>query len=103
MTDEPVVEHGGDHGAEHGVDAAGGSVARWVDDRLRVSKFADSVLNHVFPDNWSFLLGEIAMYCFVILVLTGVFLTFFFNDSQQEVVYHGAYKPLEGVRMSEAY
>ncbi|MDQ1434541.1 MAG: ubiquinol-cytochrome c reductase cytochrome b subunit, partial [Actinomycetota bacterium] len=73
MTDEHVVEHDGHdgHRDEHGA----GSVARWADDRLGVSKFADSVLNHVFPDNWSFLLGEIAMYCFVILVLTGVYLT----------------------------
>src|SRR5947209_4083863 len=49
------------------------------------------------------MLGEVALYCFVILVLTGVFLTFFFNASAHEVVYHGSYKPLEGVRMSEAY
>jgi ubiquinol-cytochrome c reductase cytochrome b subunit len=80
-----------------------GRAERWVDDRLRVSKFADSVLNHVFPDNWSFLLGEIAMYCFVILVLTGTYLTFFFHPGSREVVYHGSYLPLRGVHMSEAY
>ncbi len=79
------------------------SPGRWVDDRLRVSKFADSVLNHVFPDNWSFLLGEIAMYCFVILVLTGVYLTFFFHPGSRDVVYEGSYAPLRGVHMSEAY
>jgi ubiquinol-cytochrome c reductase cytochrome b subunit len=76
---------------------------RWVDDRLRISKFADSVLNHVFPDNWSFLLGEIAMYCFVILVLTGIYLTFFFHPGSRDVVYQGSYAPLRGVHMSEAY
>ena len=58
-------------------------IARWIDERLRVSKFADSVLNHVFPDNWSFLLGEIAMYCFVILVATGLYLTFFFHPGSR--------------------
>jgi ubiquinol-cytochrome c reductase cytochrome b subunit len=78
-------------------------IARWIDDRLRVSKFADSVLNHVFPDNWSFLLGEIAMYCFVILIATGVYLTFFFHPGSRDVVYHGSYAPLRGVHMSEAY
>jgi ubiquinol-cytochrome c reductase cytochrome b subunit len=78
-------------------------IARWVDDRLRVSKFADSVLNHVFPDNWSFLLGEIAMYCFVILIATGVYLTFFFHPGSRDVIYHGSYVPLRGVHMSEAY
>jgi ubiquinol-cytochrome c reductase cytochrome b subunit len=78
-------------------------IARWIDDRLRVSKLADSVLNHVFPDNWSFLLGEIAMYCFIILVATGVYLTFFFHPGSQDVVYHGSYAPLRGVHMSQAY
>jgi ubiquinol-cytochrome c reductase cytochrome b subunit len=78
-------------------------IARWIDDRLRVSKFADSVLNHVFPDNWSFLLGEIAMYCFVILIATGVYLTFFFHPGSRDVIYHGSYVPLRGVHMSEAY
>jgi len=77
--------------------------ARWLDDRLGTSKFARKALDKIFPDHWSFMLGEVALYCFVILVLTGVFLTFFFNASAHEVVYHGSYKPLEGVRMSEAY
>jgi ubiquinol-cytochrome c reductase cytochrome b subunit len=84
-------------------DVVAGNVGRWVDDRLRVSKFADSVLNHVFPDNWSFLLGEIAMYCFVILVATGVYLTFFFHPGSRDVVYQGSYVPLRGVHMSESY
>jgi len=79
------------------------AVGTWVDDRLGVTKLADNVLNHVFPDNWSFLLGEIAMYCFVILVLTGVYLTFFFHPSSRDVVYQGSYGPLRGLHMSEAY
>jgi len=78
-------------------------IARWFDDRLGASKFMRHTLNKVFPDQWSFMLGEIALYCFVILVLTGIYLTFFFNTSLHEVVYHGHYKPLNGVRMSEAY
>ena len=80
-----------------------GRGARWVDDRLGLSRFARTTLDKVFPDHWSFMLGEVALYAFVVLVLTGVFLTFFFDPSTKEVVYHGAYKPLEGVRMSEAY
>ncbi len=96
---EPVVVHDADPVAGPIVGAA----ERWVDDRLRVSSFADSVLTHVFPDNWSFLLGEIAMYCFVILVLTGLYLTFFFHPGSRDVVYEGSYGPLRGVHMSEAY
>src|SRR5579883_3215247 len=80
-----------------------GRVGAWFDDRLGVSRFADSALNHIFPDNWSFMLGEVAMYCFVILVVTGVYLTFFFHASDTDVVYHGAYGPLRGVHMSDAY
>jgi ubiquinol-cytochrome c reductase cytochrome b subunit len=78
-------------------------IARWLDDRLGASKFARTSLNKVFPDHWSFMLGEIAMYCFVILVVTGIYLTFFFVASEKTVVYHGHYAPLRGVRMSEAY
>ncbi|MFF7990639.1 cytochrome bc complex cytochrome b subunit [Kitasatospora xanthocidica] len=61
------------------------------------------LLRKVFPDHWSFLLGELALYGFVVLLLTGVYLTFFFDPSMSEVVYHGAYLPLHGVRVSEAY
>jgi ubiquinol-cytochrome c reductase cytochrome b subunit len=75
----------------------------WIDDRVGASGFARSALDKIFPDNWSFMLGEIALYCFVILVLTGTYLTFFFTPSAKEVVYHGSYAPLHGVHMTEAY
>jgi len=78
-------------------------LARWFDDRLGASGFARTALNKVFPDHWSFMLGEIAMYSFVILIITGVYLTFFFTPGTREVVYNGSYEPLQGVTMSEAY
>jgi ubiquinol-cytochrome c reductase cytochrome b subunit len=78
-------------------------LSRWFDDRLGASSFARSALNKVFPDHWSFMLGEIAMYCFILLVLTGTYLAFFFSTSTREVIYHGAYAPLRGTRVSEAY
>jgi ubiquinol-cytochrome c reductase cytochrome b subunit len=77
--------------------------ARWIDDRLGASHFARDALNKVFPDHWSFMLGEIALYSFVVLLLTGTFLTFFFEPSVTEVTYEGAYSPLRGVQMSDAY
>ncbi|MDP9225128.1 MAG: ubiquinol-cytochrome c reductase cytochrome b subunit, partial [Actinomycetota bacterium] len=58
-------------------------LARWSDDRLGTSAFAEDALNKVFPDHWSFMLGEISLYCFVILILTGTFLTFFFDASSR--------------------
>jgi ubiquinol-cytochrome c reductase cytochrome b subunit len=76
---------------------------RWFDERLGASRFARHGLNKVFPDQWSFMLGEIALYSFVILVLTGIYLIFFFHPGSREVVYNGSYAPLKGVRMSEAY
>jgi ubiquinol-cytochrome c reductase cytochrome b subunit len=78
-------------------------VARWFDARLGGAKFARTALNKVFPDHWSFMIGELALYCFVLLVLTGTYLTFFFDASAREVVYDGSYAPLRGVEMSEAY
>jgi ubiquinol-cytochrome c reductase cytochrome b subunit len=77
--------------------------AQWTDDRLGTSAFAEDALNKVFPDHWSFMLGEVSLYCFVVLVVTGTFLTFFFDASSQEVVYHGSYAPLNGATVSEAY
>nr|WP_063752458.1 cytochrome bc complex cytochrome b subunit [Streptomyces sp. NRRL S-350] len=74
-----------------------------LDGRLPVTEAARELLRKVFPDHWSFLLGELALYAFVILLLTGVYLTFFFDPSMSEVVYDGAYLPLRGVRVSEAY
>jgi ubiquinol-cytochrome c reductase cytochrome b subunit len=61
------------------------------------------LLNRVFPDHWSFLLGEIALYSFVVLAGTGAFLALFFNPSMEEVVYNGSYAPLQGTHMSKAY
>jgi ubiquinol-cytochrome c reductase cytochrome b subunit len=80
-----------------------GRLARWFDDRLRASEFTHRALNKVFPDDWAFMLGEIALYAFVVLVLTGTFLTFFFVPSGAETVYRGAYEPLRGIEMSQAY
>jgi ubiquinol-cytochrome c reductase cytochrome b subunit len=78
-------------------------LARWVDSRLGTAKLARTALNKVFPDHWSFMLGELGLYCFIVLVLTGVYLTFFFDPSLNQVVYRGSYGPLRGVEMTEAY
>ncbi|WP_213450731.1 cytochrome bc1 complex cytochrome b subunit [Rhizomonospora bruguierae] len=83
--------------------AVPGKLAGEVDDRFKVATPLRGVLNKVFPDHWSFLLGEIALFSFIIVVLTGVFLTFFFDPSMREVTYNGAYAPLRGMTMSRAY
>ena len=75
----------------------------WLDDRLGAASFARRALRKAFPDHWSFMLGEIALYCFILLVLTGTFLTLFYTASGQDVTYGGPYAPLAGVRMSAAY
>jgi ubiquinol-cytochrome c reductase cytochrome b subunit len=76
---------------------------RFVDERTGTAPFLRKALRYLFPDHWSFLLGEVALYAFVVLVATGIYLTFFFVDSTHQVVYHGPYVPLQGQRMSEAY
>jgi ubiquinol-cytochrome c reductase cytochrome b subunit len=78
-------------------------LVRYVDTRTGQAPLLKKLLRYVFPDHWSFLLGEIALYCFVILVGTGIYLTFFFDPSTQRTIYHGAYEPLRGQEMSEAY
>ncbi|HEX5542322.1 MAG TPA: cytochrome bc complex cytochrome b subunit [Micromonospora sp.] len=85
------------------VAAMPGRMAGGLDDRFQAATPLRRLLNKVFPDHWSFLLGEIALFSFIILVLTGVFLTFFFDPSMKEVVYDGSYAPMRGVHMSAAY
>ncbi|MGI9022707.1 MAG: cytochrome bc1 complex cytochrome b subunit [Acidimicrobiales bacterium] len=80
-----------------------GRVAGWFDDRLAASRFVRTALNKIFPDHWSFMLGELALYAFVVLIVTGIYLTFFFNPSLDKVIYDGSYAPLRGVEMSAAY
>jgi ubiquinol-cytochrome c reductase cytochrome b subunit len=75
----------------------------WLDDRLHGARGVRVFMRKIFPDHWTFLLGEIALYCFIILLLSGTFLALWFKPSMTEVVYHGSYLKLDGVRMSEAY
>jgi len=79
------------------------SIGAWLDNRLHLAKSTRRALNHVFPDHWSFMLGEIAFYSFILLIITGAYLAMFFHPSSAEVVYHGAYKPLDGMSVSTAY
>ncbi|GLI03097.1 cytochrome bc1 complex cytochrome b subunit [Phytohabitans aurantiacus] len=74
-----------------------------LDDRFQAATPLRSLLNKVFPDHWSFLLGEIALFSFIVLLLTGTFLTFFYEPSLQTVTYDGSYTPLRGTHMSAAY
>ncbi|MEU1902504.1 cytochrome bc complex cytochrome b subunit [Nocardiopsis dassonvillei] len=78
-------------------------VGNFIDDRFHLAKTGEKNLRKVFPNHWSFMLGEIALYSFIILLLTGVFLTLWFKPSMTEIVYDGSYERLQGVMMSEAY
>ncbi len=98
MANQPAGDAGGGP-----VEKALASTGTFLDDRFRAAKSTRTFLRKIFPDHWSFLLGEIALYSFIILLLTGTFLTFFFKPSMTSVVYHGSYVHLDGVRMSEAY
>jgi ubiquinol-cytochrome c reductase cytochrome b subunit len=76
---------------------------KYIDERLGAASFARKMLRKVFPDHWSFLLGEIALFCLVVLVFTGVFLTFFYTPDARQLTYGGAYAPLHGQQVSAAY
>ncbi|MDN6386767.1 MAG: cytochrome bc complex cytochrome b subunit, partial [Corynebacterium sp.] len=73
------------------------------DERYTAAGGLRKQINKVFPSHWSFMLGEIALYSFIILLLSGVYLTLFFDPSMAKVIYDGAYAPLNGVEMSRAY
>ena len=79
-----------------------GAAANYIDERTSISGAVKELGRKIFPDHWSFLLGEIALYSFVVILLTGTFLTFFYDPSMTEVKYDGSYLPLKGVEMSAA-
>ncbi|MFD4183208.1 cytochrome bc complex cytochrome b subunit [Rhodococcus sp. NPDC058514] len=85
------------------VSAHAAKAAESMDSRYHLAAGMRRQINKVFPTHWSFMLGEIALYSFVILLISGVYLTLFFDPSMAEVVYNGAYQPLRGVEMSRAY
>src|SRR6201996_985911 len=78
-------------------------VGGWLDDRFHGAKGVRVLMKKVFPDHWSFMLGEIALWSFVILLLTGTFLAFFFEPSTGQVIYNGSYTKFAGLKMSQAY
>ena len=77
--------------------------SRAAEQRVGLAGAIRWTLRYVFPDHWSFLLGEIALYSFVVLVATGIFLTLYYVPSDSQVIYHGSYSLLQGEQMSEAY
>ncbi|MEV6763058.1 cytochrome bc complex cytochrome b subunit [Streptomyces sp. NPDC051105] len=81
----------------------GEKLADWADGRLGIYALAKANMRKVFPDHWSFMLGEVCLYSFLILILTGIYLTLFFEPSGAEVVYHGSYEPMNGIIMTKAY
>lgn len=82
---------------------ATGNVARGMDDRLHVAGPLRKQLVKAFPEHWSFMLGEIALYSLIILILTGTYLTFFYDPSDAMHIYHGSYAPLDGVDVTRAF
>jgi ubiquinol-cytochrome c reductase cytochrome b subunit len=80
-----------------------GGVANYVDERTSISGAVKFLGRKIFPDHWSFMLGEISLYSFVVILLSGTFLTFFYDPSMVEVHYEGSYIPLKGLEMSAAY
>jgi ubiquinol-cytochrome c reductase cytochrome b subunit len=80
-----------------------GGVTGWLDDRTGAAGAVKFLLKKVYPDHWTFFLGEIAMYSLIVCLLSGTFLTFWFVPSSGQVVYEGSHIPLRGITMSEAY
>jgi len=76
---------------------------RFIDERTAGAALLRRGLRYLFPDHWSFLLGEVALYSFIVLIGTGIYLALFFDPSTAKTVYHGPYTPLDGQTMSAAF
>jgi ubiquinol-cytochrome c reductase cytochrome b subunit len=88
---------------ERGAHVKGVDPVAFVDERVGKAGMVPAALRYVFPEHWSFLLGEMALYSFMVLVATGVYLALFFEPSLRDTVYQGPYEPLQGREMSVAY
>jgi ubiquinol-cytochrome c reductase cytochrome b subunit len=80
-----------------------GKAANFAETRVGASALVREFGRKIFPSHWSFMLGEVALYSFIIVVLSGTFLTFFFQPAMGEMHYEGPWLPLRGVEISEAY
>ncbi|GHC67893.1 cytochrome bc1 complex cytochrome b subunit [Streptomyces cinnamoneus] len=89
--------------AKEAVRAAAVAGFEALDRRLPAAETAGQLMRKAFPDHWSYFLGELALYSLVVLVVTGTYLTLFFDPSMAETVYEGSFAPLRGLRMSQAY
>jgi len=85
-----------------GARAASGT-ADYLDQRTGIGTAVKGFARKIFPDHWSFLLGEIALYSFIVLLISGVFLTMFFVPSMGETHYEGPWAAMQGVEMSQAF
>jgi ubiquinol-cytochrome c reductase cytochrome b subunit len=83
--------------------SAAAGTGNFLDERIGASRLTKTFARKLFPDHWSFMLGEIALYSFVILLLTGTFLTFFYIPSTGVTTYTGPYTTLQGQEVSEAF
>ncbi|MEJ2683077.1 MAG: hypothetical protein P8Z71_01605 [Candidatus Sulfobium sp.] len=68
-------------------------IYKWLDERLELGKFKDKFLSKTFPTHPTFLLGEIALFSFITLVITGIFLGFLYEPSMKMVSLYGAKVP----------
>lgn len=105
VTTEPASYPGTGNAGRDGKPLGGrfvGAAANYIDERTSISGFVKELGRKIFPDHWSFMLGEIALWSFVVVLLSGTFLTFFFEASMVETHYDGAYEPMRGVAMSAA-
>lgn len=71
-------------------------LVRWLDERLHVERLYQKYLRKAFPVHSTFFLGEIALFAFGVLVLTGIYLAFLYEPSIAEV-------EIEGNRLPAAY
>src|ERR671917_536199 len=86
-----------------GLATRAGKAADELDQRFHLAAGMRRQINKVFPTHWSFMLGEIALNTFIVLLLSGTYLALFFDPSMAEVEYQGPYDPLRGIEMTRAY
>jgi ubiquinol-cytochrome c reductase cytochrome b subunit len=74
-----------------------------LEERLAFRAALRRAKRRLFPGHWSFLLGEVTLFSFVALVLSGVYLALFYRASTTTLVYAGADPSFEGLSLPDAF
>lgn len=69
----------------------------------RVGDLSAELRRRPVPTHWTNLFGVVTLACLAVIIVTGLWLMFFYTPSGDPTTYDGGYAPLHGVEVSQAF